>query len=83
MLCVIGRLRNRDGGFSSKYGAVPLFPFLIFRLVGSRTISSCLDSACFPSNTSPGHLVPGHLISACFLSNTSPVLTPSSISHYP
>ena len=51
MLCVIGRLRNRDGGFSYKYGAVSLllFPFLISRLVGSRTISSR-----FPSNTSPG-----------------------------
>ena len=54
MLCVIGRLRNRDGGgFSSKYGAVSLYPFLIFRLVGSRPISSFLVFSCFPSNTSP------------------------------
>ena len=56
MLCVIGRLRNRDGGFSYKYGAVSLllFPFLISRLVGSRTNSCRLVSARFPSNTSPG-----------------------------
>ena len=71
MLCVIGRLRNRDGGFSSKYGAVSLLLFHSWYLVSWGLVQILLVFLLIL------HLAPDHLICACFPS--SPHLAPLSV----